>query len=184
MFGLVGYTATQKTIVIYIYDHHYRRNVLTVESSLTIFYHLPHPSLLEGLLDFMQCRVRTELMYIFTYRTERGGCITMSLFKRSVSGLNSEFCFSWTSCHTKVEELSLPYYLQISSRRIIGFMPFPRILACVKSHTVPFSIWFMSMHSFPKTVSITSRTPPIQDCYMWVFAGWPTQERPYVGAHK
>ena len=31
-------------------------------------------------------------------------------FKRSLTGLNSEFSFSQTSCHTKAKEHSLPYY--------------------------------------------------------------------------
>ena len=34
-------------------------------------------------------------------------------------GLNSEFSFSQTSCLTKVEEPSLPYYLPIPGGRII-----------------------------------------------------------------
>ena len=42
--------------------------------------------------------------------------------------MNSEFSFSKTSCLTKAEELSLSYYLPIAGGRIIGFIPFPRIL--------------------------------------------------------
>ena len=34
---------------------------------------------------------------------------TRSIFKRSLTGLNSEFSFSKTSCLTKAEEPSLPY---------------------------------------------------------------------------
>ncbi len=48
-------------------------------------------------------------------------------FKRSFTGLNSEFSFSLTSCLTKAEEPSLPYYLPIAGGRIIGFIPFPRV---------------------------------------------------------
>ena len=44
--------------------------------------------------------------------------------KRSLAGLNSEFSFSKTSCLTKAEEPSLPYYLPIAGGRIIGFIPF------------------------------------------------------------
>ena len=36
-------------------------------------------------------------------------CDTRSLFKRSLTGLNSKFSFL-TGCHTKVKEPSLPYY--------------------------------------------------------------------------
>ena len=40
-------------------------------------------------------------------------------FKRSLTGFNSEFSFSNTSCLTKAEEASLPYYLSIAGGRII-----------------------------------------------------------------
>ena len=45
-------------------------------------------------------------------------------FKRSLTGFNSEFSFSLTSCLTKAEEPSLPYYLPIAGGRIFGFIPF------------------------------------------------------------
>ena len=53
----------------------------------------------------------------------REGYDTRSIFKRSLTGLNSEISFSYTSCLTKPEELSLPYYLPIAGGRIIGFIP-------------------------------------------------------------
>ena len=58
------------------------------------------------------------------------------LFKRSLTGLNSQFSFSKTSCLTKAEEPSLPYYLPIAGRRIIGFIPFPRVLVLCEMHSV------------------------------------------------
>ena len=36
-----------------------------------------------------------------------------------LSGLSSEFSFSQTSCHTKVKDFSLSYYLHIAEGRII-----------------------------------------------------------------
>ena len=48
--------------------------------------------------------------------------------KQSLTGLNSEFSFSKASCHSKVKEPSLPYYLLIEGRRIVRFIPFPRVL--------------------------------------------------------
>ena len=57
----------------------------------------------------------------------RAGYDTRSIFKRSLTGLNSEFSFSYTSCLTKTEEPSLPYYLPIAGGRIIGFISFPRV---------------------------------------------------------
>ena len=55
----------------------------------------------------------------------RAGYDTRSIFKRSLTGLNSEFSFSYTSCLTKAEEHSLPYYLPIAGGRIFGFIHFP-----------------------------------------------------------
>ena len=51
-----------------------------------------------------------------------------SLCKQSLTGLNSEFSFSLTGWHTKAKEPSLSYYLHIAGERIVGFIPFPRVL--------------------------------------------------------
>ena len=64
---------------------------------------------------------------IFTNPSAREGYDTRSIFKRSLTGLKSEFSFSKTSCLTKAEEPSLPYYLPIARGRIVGFIPFPRV---------------------------------------------------------
>ena len=61
---------------------------------------------------------------------------TKSIFKQSLTGLNSEFSFSETSCLTKSEEPSLPYYLPIAGGRIIGFIPFPRVLVLCEMQSV------------------------------------------------
>ena len=52
---------------------------------------------------------------------------TRSIFQWSLTGLNLEFSFFKTSCHTKVEKLSLPNYLPIAEGRIVGFIPFSRL---------------------------------------------------------
>ena len=44
-------------------------------------------------------------MYIFTNPSARAGCDT--IFKRSLTSLNSKLSFSHTGCHTKVEESAL-----------------------------------------------------------------------------
>ena len=49
-----------------------------------------------------------------------------SIFKWSLTGLNSEFSFFKTSCHTRVKEPCLLYYLPITRRRITEFIPFLR----------------------------------------------------------
>ena len=58
----------------------------------------------------------------------RAGYDTRSIFKRSFTGFNSEFSFSLTSCLSKAEEPSLPYYLAIAGGIMMGFIPFPRVL--------------------------------------------------------
>ena len=54
--------------------------------------------------------------------------------KLSLIGLNSEFSFSSTGCHTKVEEPILCYYLP--GERIIVFIAFSRALTLYKMQTV------------------------------------------------
>ena len=55
---------------------------------------------------------------IFINPSARAGYDTRSIFfKRSLTGLNSEFSFSYTSCLTKAEKPSLPYYLPIAGGR-------------------------------------------------------------------
>ena len=65
----------------------------------------------------------------------------VNFLKRSLTGLNSEFSFSETSCLTKAEELSLPYYLPIAGGRIIGFIPFPRVLVLCEMQSVLSRNW-------------------------------------------
>ena len=55
--------------------------------------------------------------------------------------MNSEFYFSEPSCLTKAEEPSLPYYLPIARGRIIGFIPFPRVLVLCEMQSVSSRIW-------------------------------------------
>ena len=72
---------------------------------------------------------------------DRAGYDTRSVFKRSLTGLNSEFSFSSTSCFTKAEEPSLSYYLPIAGGWIIGFIPFPRVLVLCERQSVSSRIW-------------------------------------------
>ena len=87
-----------------------------------------------------------NLIYIYIYisylpnPSARAGYDTRSIFKRSLTGLNSEFSFSY-SCLTKAEEPSLPYYLPIAGGRIIGFIPFPRVLVLCEIQSVSSRIW-------------------------------------------
>ena len=90
----------------------------------------------------------TYKLFIFTNPYARAG------YDTSLTGLNSEFSFSLTSCLTKAEKLSLPYYLPIVGERIIGFIPFPRVLMLWEMQSVSSRIWSRV------TVSITPRAPP------------------------
>ena len=83
-------------------------------------------------------------MIIYTYLpnpSTQAGYDTRSIFKQSLTGLNSEFSFSSASCLTKAEEPSLPYYLPIAGGRIIGFIPFPRVFVLCKMQSVSPRIW-------------------------------------------
>ena len=80
-------------------------------------------------MKLLQCIKVPVILILFT-QTLRSGRIwhKVNFFKRSLTGLNSEFSFSLTNCLNKAEELSLSYYLPIAGGRIIGFIPFPRVL--------------------------------------------------------
>ena len=80
-------------------------------------------------------------IFVYTNPSVRTGCDTRSIFKLSLTGLNSELSFSSTGCQTKAKELSLLYYLPIAGGRIIGFIPFPRVLALCEMHLVSSWIW-------------------------------------------
>ena len=58
-----------------------------------------------------------------------------------LTGLNSDFSFSKASCLTKAEESSFPNYLPIPGGRIIGFIPFPRVLVLSEMQSVSARIW-------------------------------------------
>ena len=79
------------------------------------------------------------MIFISTNPSARAGYDTRSILKRSLTGLNSEFSFSLTSCLTKAEEPSLSYYLTIG--RIIGFIPFPRVLVLCEMQSASSRIW-------------------------------------------
>ena len=78
---------------------------------------------------------------IFTNPSARKGYDTRSFFKRSLTGLNSVFSFSYTSCLTIAEEPSVPYYFPVAGGRIIGFIPFPRVLVLCEMQPVSSRIW-------------------------------------------
>ena len=79
------------------------------------------------------------LTILFTNPSARAGYDTRSIFKRSLTGLNSDFSFSETSCLTKAEEPSLSFYLPTAGGRIIGFIP--RVLVLCEIQSASSRIW-------------------------------------------
>ena len=125
--GIIHVLPTQKTLVIeYVIGMDTRKAFATKLSTCKI----------------IALRLKyVGLVVLFTNPSARAGYDTRSIFKRSLTGLNSEFSFSYTSCLTKAEEPSLSYYLPISGGRIIGFIPFPRVLVLCEMQSVSSRIW-------------------------------------------
>ena len=89
------------------------------------------------LYHFIPCCLGTvNIIYIFTNPSALVGYDARSFLKLSLTGLNSEFSFSQTSCLTKAEEPSLSYYLPIAGGTIIGFILFPRVLVLCEMQSV------------------------------------------------
>ena len=86
-------------------------------------------------------RIKIIILFILTNPFAWAEYDTRSIFKQSLTGLNSEFSFSKTSCLTKAEEPRLPYYLHIAGGRIIGFIPFSRVLVLWEMQQVSSRIW-------------------------------------------
>ena len=82
------------------------------------------------------CMYMHLYIYIFNQPLSTSRMQHKVKFRWSLAVLNSVFSFSLTSCHTKVNELSLPYYLPIAGRRIIGFIRFLRVLALCERQTI------------------------------------------------
>ena len=98
-------------------------------------------SLIQLILHYDELILVRYSVILFTNPSARAGYDTRSIFKRSLTGLNSEFSFSLTSCLTKAEEPSLCYYLPIAGGRIAGFIPFPRVLVLCEMQSASSRIW-------------------------------------------
>ena len=81
------------------------------------------------------------VLYIFTNPSTQAGCDKRSTFKRSVTSLNWEFSFSSTDCQNKAKESSLSYNLPIAGGRMIGFIPFPRVIVLCEKQSASSRIW-------------------------------------------
>ena len=80
-------------------------------------------------------------LHVYTYGEFLGDwCLKVVSRHIHVTGLNSEFFFSSTSCHTNVKELSLFYHLSIAEGRTVGFITFSRIIILCEMQTLS-RIW-------------------------------------------
>ena len=70
----------------------------------------------------------SELYCIYTRPLCSSRMQSKVIFKQSLTDLNLEVSFAKTRCHSKIKEPRLPYYLPITGRRIIGVIPFLRVL--------------------------------------------------------
>ena len=116
-----------RSSLIILINHH-QRQMLTAPISLTLF---------------CASSVSSSLTLCPIYPTPPLGLDMKQgqFFKRSLTGLNSQFTF-YTSCLTKAEELSLSYYLPIVGGRIIGFIPFPTLGKSYWRHLVYEPSWW------------------------------------------
>ena len=96
---------------------------------------------------------------LFTNPSARAGYDTRSIFKRSLTGLNSELSFSKTSCLTKAEEPSLSYYLTHSWRENNWIHTFPKGISYVKCNQSRPGFELKSPCPFPPTITISPRAP-------------------------
>ena len=77
-------------------------------------------------------------------------------FKWSTVGLNSVF-YTLISCHMKVKELSLPYYLPVAGGRIVRCARFQSILVLCEMQTASPGFELVLPVSFRKTITINPR---------------------------
>ena len=101
-----------------------------VNSQLTLFQNLQIFMTIASGHDVIHTPASFPIWSLLLYLpnpSTRAGYDTRSIFKRSLTGFNSEFSFSLISYLTKAEEPSLSYYLPIAGGRIIGFIPFPGV---------------------------------------------------------
>ena len=89
----------------------------------------------------IQCISWLYDVYTFSKSSVLAGCNSGFIFKRSLTGLNSEVSLFETSCHTQVKEPRLPYSLSVSGRRVVGFIPCPKVWALCEMQTASSNMW-------------------------------------------
>ena len=84
--------------------------------------------------------------------------VMINCWRRGLTGLNSEFFFTLTSCHTTVEESCLPYLLPIARGRIFACIFFFRYYHNEKCKQTNLKLDIRKPCPFPMTITITPRT--------------------------
>ena len=87
--------------------------------------------------------------------------------KHWLVGFNSEFSFFETSCHGKVKELILPYYLLIAGGKIVGFIFFSIVSTLCMMQTALEGFELGSPCSFSTIITITPPTSPLYHCRLF-----------------
>ena len=83
-----------------------------------------------------------------------------AIFKRSVTGLNSQSLASpRLVASPRLKNPNLSHYFSIAGGRIIGFIPFPRVLVLCEMQSVSSRIWTRIACPIPTTITITPRAP-------------------------
>ena len=119
------------------------------------------------------------MLSIFTNPSAQAGYDTRSIFKRSLTGLISGFSFSYTSCITKAEEPSLSYYLPIAGGRIIGFIPFSRVLLLCEMQKSRRGLKLVSPCPFRTTMTITPQLNVINQILLF-YSNYSIQHYPFI----
>ena len=88
------------------------------------------------------------------------------ILKWSLTAINSDFYFNCADYQTKVKELRLPYNLTIVGGRIIGFIPFQRVLLALWEMQIVLPRFeLVSPCLFSTLITITLQTPPTTGFY-------------------
>ena len=101
-------------------------------------------------------------LYVFTQPLRHKQDVSKGQFLSGIQFVWIQFSLSLTSCHTTVKEPSLSYYLLMAGRRIIGFIPFPKVLVLSERQTVSSRIWTWIAMSFPATITIMQWVHTVQ----------------------
>ena len=106
----------------------------------------------------------TVCIYIYPTPPPRVRCETTFVFQLNLTGLNSVFYFSLTSCRTKVKEISLPYYLSISWESS-WIHTFPKDIITFVKRKQPHPGFELELPcSFPTILAITPLAHPDVHC--------------------